>query len=310
MLFTTLILIFTIAARAFRPPFLPRRDVATSACTSTSTLPPVTLTSIFPASTIGASGRVQVTGGGSLVYTTALPTIGPDGPGLHVYTVTTGCPAPGGSQCQRPATNECPPGFTTTAVVCHVCGEHPVTVVLTLPSATATGTHWLPDSYGSENNKYPNTGCKNGSCAHGSVPSSLIKIVHPTSLDAAMTTGSLFSSSFPGAPGSSYNSGASKNTGNTRPSSIAQHPGSPEPAGSAIGPDSQRPTMGSNNGATRGEVAQETISSTYPSDKATGAVSTIVQVTGSSSINRAANAILLWLMAASVLACGSAYIEF
>nr|RBQ99273.1 hypothetical protein FVER53263_00093 [Fusarium verticillioides] len=173
MLFTPLILLFPAVSHAsWLPIRLPIRRGQPSIpedCTVTSTLSPITMTSIYPTSTIGpygsdsgsggthgwggsgsgssgsegseGSGHGHVTDGGSLIYTTALPTIGPNGPGVHTYTITAPCAS---SDCQRPAPTECPPGFTTTAVICHVCGEHPVTTTLTLPIESATagqGSH-------------------------------------------------------------------------------------------------------------------------------------------------------------------------
>ncbi|KAF5983763.1 hypothetical protein FCOIX_2979 [Fusarium coicis] len=174
MLFTPLILLFPAVSHAsWLPIRLPIRRGQPSIpedCTVTSTLSPITMTSIYPTSTIGphgsdsgsggshgsggsgsgsgsgsdgsgGSGHGHVTDGGSLIYTTALPTIGPNGPGVHTYTITAPCAS---SHCQRPAPTECPPGFTTTAVICHVCGEHPVTTTLTLPIESATaaqGSH-------------------------------------------------------------------------------------------------------------------------------------------------------------------------
>ncbi|KAH7269106.1 uncharacterized protein BKA55DRAFT_669118 [Fusarium redolens] len=148
MLFTPLILLLPAVSHASWLPI--RRGQASNPedCTVTSTLSPITVTSLHPTSTFGphgsggsGSGHGQVTGGGSLIYTTALPTFGPNGPGVHTYTITAPCAA---SHCQRPASTECPPGFTTTAVICHVCGEHPVTTTLTLPIESATaaqGSH-------------------------------------------------------------------------------------------------------------------------------------------------------------------------
>ncbi|KAG4293527.1 hypothetical protein FPRO06_00112 [Fusarium proliferatum] len=161
MLLTPLILLFPAVSHAsWLPIRLPiRRGQLPSPedCTVTSTLSPITLTSLHPTSTFGphgsgsgsgsgsdgsdGSGHGQVTGGGTLIYTTALPTLGPNGPGVHTYTITAPCAS---SHCQRPASTECPPGFTTTAVICHVCGEHPVTTTLTLPIESATaaqGSH-------------------------------------------------------------------------------------------------------------------------------------------------------------------------
>ncbi|KAF5628947.1 hypothetical protein F52700_8040 [Fusarium sp. NRRL 52700] len=166
MLFTPLILLFPAVSHASWLPFRRGQASTPEDCTVTSTLSPITMTSIYPTSTIGphgsgsgfngsggsgsgsggsndsgGSGQGQVTGGGSLIYTTALPTLGPNGPGVHTYTITAPCAS---SHCQRPAPTECPPGFTTTAVICHVCGEHPVTTTLTLPIESATaaqGSH-------------------------------------------------------------------------------------------------------------------------------------------------------------------------
>ncbi|KAF5543016.1 hypothetical protein FMEXI_7252 [Fusarium mexicanum] len=154
MLFTPLIFLFPAVSHASWLPFRRGRPSIPEDCTVTSTLSPITMTSIHPTSTIGAhgsgsgsgsgssgSGHGQVTGGGSLIYTTAFPTLGPNGPGVHTYTITAPCAS---SPCQRPAPTECPPGFTTTAVICHVCGEHPVTTTLTLPIESATaaqGSH-------------------------------------------------------------------------------------------------------------------------------------------------------------------------
>ncbi|KAF9773694.1 hypothetical protein IL306_008453 [Fusarium sp. DS 682] len=155
MLFTPLILLLPAVSHASWLPIRPRKATNPEDCTLTSTLSPITVTSLHPTSTVGphgsggsggpggsgGSGHGQVTGGGSLIYTTALPTLGPNGPGVHTYTITAPCAE---SHCQRPAATECPPGFTTTAVICHVCGEHPVTTTLTLPIESATaaqGSH-------------------------------------------------------------------------------------------------------------------------------------------------------------------------
>ncbi|RSL60545.1 hypothetical protein CEP53_005394 [Fusarium sp. AF-6] len=192
MLFT-LVLIFPAATLASWLPIRPRQASSSDDCTITSTLPPVTMTSIYPVSTIAGSGQGQVTGGGSLIYTTALPTLGPSGPGLHTYTITAPCPS---AECQPPAATECPPGFTTAAVVCHVCGEIPVTTVLTLPSEMATA---LPNKDGSTDGPGDgsdgwvngNPACQGGSCALGSAPtaSGFVKITRPTSLGHARPTG-------------------------------------------------------------------------------------------------------------------------
>ncbi|RSL49680.1 hypothetical protein CEP54_012320, partial [Fusarium duplospermum] len=195
MLFT-LILVFPAATLASWLPIRPRQASVSDDCTITSTLHPVTLTSIYPVSTIAGSGQGQVTGGGSLIYTTALPTLGPSGPGLHTYTITAPCPS---AECQPPAATECPPGFATAAVVCHVCGEIPVTTVLTLPSEMATASPNKDGSTGgpgdgSAGGENGNPACKGGSCAPGSAPtaSGFVKSVRPTSLDHARPTGPSF----------------------------------------------------------------------------------------------------------------------
>ncbi|KAM5383417.1 hypothetical protein ACJZ2D_002110 [Fusarium nematophilum] len=204
MLLAPLVLVFPAATLAFWLPIRPRQASARDDCTLITTLAPVTLTSIYPASTIAGKRQGQVTGGGSLIYTTALPTLGPDGPGLHTYTVTAPCPA---AECQLPAATECPPGFTTTAVVCHVCGDRPVTTVLTLPSETATAAQGSPYRDGSED--WSTSGengdgqaaevCKEGSCVLGpaSTPSGFVKSIRPTLLDHAKPTGSLPDSEAP-----------------------------------------------------------------------------------------------------------------
>ncbi|GKU22263.1 unnamed protein product, partial [Fusarium langsethiae] len=133
MLFTPLLLVFPAVSLASWLPIVPRQASKGDNCTFTSVLPTITLSSIYPTSTIGSHG--QVTGGGSLIYTTAFPTLGPDGPGLHTYTITAPCAE---TQCQRPASADCPPGFTKTTVVCHACGEHAITTILTLPDESAT----------------------------------------------------------------------------------------------------------------------------------------------------------------------------
>jgi hypothetical protein len=135
MLFTRLILLFPAVSLASWLPIKPRHEPNADSCTLTSTLSPITVTSIHPTSTVGISAPGEATGGGSLIYTTAYPTLGPDGPGLHTYTITAPCST---SRCVRPASGGCPPGFTTTAVVCHACGDKAVTTVLTLPIESTT----------------------------------------------------------------------------------------------------------------------------------------------------------------------------
>ncbi|KAH7237354.1 hypothetical protein B0J15DRAFT_453832 [Fusarium solani] len=197
----SLVLVFPAATLASWLPIRPRQASTPDDCTLTSTLPPVTRTSIYPVSTIADSGPGQATGGGSLIYTTALPTLGPSGPGLHTYTITAPCPL---AECQPPAATECPPGFTTAVVVCHVCGESPVTTVLTLPEM-ATASPNRDDStdgsgHGSASGVNGHPACKGGSCVLGSAPtvSGFVKTTRPTSLDHAKPTGPL---SVPEAPG-------------------------------------------------------------------------------------------------------------
>ncbi|EEU37243.1 uncharacterized protein NECHADRAFT_78319 [Fusarium vanettenii 77-13-4] len=226
MLFS-LVLVFPAATLASWLPIRPRQASTPDDCTLTSTLPPVTLTSVYPVSTIADSGQGQATGGGSLIYTTALPTLGPSGPGLHTYTITAPCPS---AECQPPAATACPPGFTTAVVVCHVCGESPVTTVLTLPGkATASpntdgstnGSADVP-GHGSDSgvNGYP--ACKGGSCVLGSAPtvSGFVKTTRPTSLDHARPTGPL---SLPEIPAAN-NAGASVPLPQSPSSPSALHP--------------------------------------------------------------------------------------
>ncbi|KAJ4244358.1 hypothetical protein NW762_014485 [Fusarium torreyae] len=129
MLFTPLVLLFPAVSLASWLPIKPKQASNADNCTLTSTLPPITMTNIYATSTVG--GQSQETGGGSLIYTTAFPTLGSDGPNLHTYTITSPCDK---TQCQRPATGYYPPGFTATRVVCHTCGEHAITTILTLPA--------------------------------------------------------------------------------------------------------------------------------------------------------------------------------
>lgn len=227
----SLVLVFPAATLASWLPIRPRQASTPDDCTLTSTLPPVTRTSIYPVSTIADSGRGHVTGGGSLIYTTALPTLGPSGPGLHTYTITAPCPS---AECQPPAATECPPGFTTAVVVCHVCGESPVTTVLTLPEM-ATASPNRDDStdgsgHGSASgvNGYP--ACKGGSCVLGSAPtvSGFVKTTRPTSLDHARPTGP---PAVPEAPGSN-------DAGASLPS--PQSPSSPEALHSQDHPQDDR----------------------------------------------------------------------
>lgn len=226
MLFS-LVLVFPAATLASWLPIRPRQASTPDDCTLTSTLPPVTLTSIYPVSTIADSGQGQATGGGSLIYTTALPTLGPSGPGLHTYTITAPCPS---AECQPPAATECPPGFTTAVVVCHVCAESPVTTVLTLPEkATASpkadgstnGSADVP-GHGSTGGENGYAACKGGSCVLGSAPtvSGFVKTTRPTSLGHARPTGPV---SLPESPAAN-NAGASAPSPQSPSSPSSLHP--------------------------------------------------------------------------------------
>ncbi|KAF5251428.1 hypothetical protein FANTH_3449 [Fusarium anthophilum] len=154
MLFTPLILLLPAISYASWSPIKRGQPSNPEDCIVISTLSPIIMTSLHPTSTFGPNGpgsgsgsgsgdandsggliHGQVTDYGSLVYTTALPTLGPNGLGIYTYTITAPCAS---DYCQRPASNECPPGFITTTVICHVCGVHPVTTTLTLPIESAT----------------------------------------------------------------------------------------------------------------------------------------------------------------------------
>ncbi|KAK7403316.1 hypothetical protein QQX98_010905 [Neonectria punicea] len=140
MLLPTLIRSFPAVGLAARLPFVLREATNQDDCTSTSTLPPVTFTSLAPASTLGGQSPSVSREGGSLIYTTAFPTLGTDGLGVHTYTVTIPCPGTTGSPCRPLDPSECPPGFTTSAVACTNCGPSVVTTVLTLPLETVVSS--------------------------------------------------------------------------------------------------------------------------------------------------------------------------
>ncbi|KPM44408.1 hypothetical protein AK830_g2142 [Neonectria ditissima] len=140
MFLPTLLVLFPAAALAARLPFMPRQAANGDNCTSTTTLPPVTFTSLSPTSTLGGQSPSVSGGSGSLIYTTAFPTLGNDGLGVHTYTVTIPCPGTTGSPCRPLGPGECPPGFTTSAVACSACGSSVVTTVLTLPVETPVGS--------------------------------------------------------------------------------------------------------------------------------------------------------------------------
>ncbi|ROT43799.1 hypothetical protein SODALDRAFT_348429 [Sodiomyces alkalinus F11] len=140
-----IVVLFPVGLLAGLIPVAPRQEEAPGLadnCTITTTLPPVTLTSYAPTSTAGEDQGGS--GGGTLVYTTCLPTLGPDGPGLHTYTITYPCPSGPENPCHTPAPTDCPPGFTTTVKVCEVCGPKPHTLTLTVPVITASVPHNAP----------------------------------------------------------------------------------------------------------------------------------------------------------------------
>ncbi|KAI8722661.1 hypothetical protein NCS52_00410400 [Fusarium sp. LHS14.1] len=257
MLFS-LVLVFPAATLASWLPIRPRQaSTPDDDCTLTSTLPPVTLTSVYPVSTIADSGNGQATGGGSLIYTTALPTLGPSGPGLHTYTITAPCPS---ADCQPPAATECPPGFTTAVVVCHVCADSPVTTVLTLPEKATASSNADGSTNGSADvpghgsaggvNGYP--ACKGGSCVLGSAPtvSGFVKTTRPTSLGHARPTGPV---SLPESPAAN-NAGASAPLPQSPSSPSALHPqdqpqGDRQGAPGAAGVPEHQPIPGSSEPA-------------------------------------------------------------
>ncbi|KAG5751825.1 hypothetical protein H9Q70_005515 [Fusarium xylarioides] len=242
MLFTPLLLLFPAVSHASWLPFRRGQPSNPEDCTVTSTLSPITVTSIHPTSTIGphgsssgsggshgsgsgsdgsdgsngsgGPGHGQVTGGGSLIYTTALPTLGPNGPGIHTYTITAPCAS---SHCQRPASTDCPPGFTTTAVIFYVCGEHPVTTTLTLPIESATAAQ----------------GSHGGAAKAGSTLTSVVTAVKPSQV--------------PGSSGGTDSKGVGAGKGDELPDG-PKNTGAPEsPAGADA--SSRTSTVDAPNGA-------------------------------------------------------------
>ncbi|RGP66309.1 hypothetical protein FSPOR_6687 [Fusarium sporotrichioides] len=308
MLFTPLLLVFPAVSLASWLPIVPRQASNGDNCTFTSMLPTITLSSIYPTSTVGSHG--QVTGGGSLIYTTAFPTLGPDGPGLHTYTITAPCAE---TQCQRPPSADCPPGFTKTTVVCHACGEHAITTILTLPVESAAAGQ---GSAGGDSRKEASTdlGSAGNQDVIGSavtltafvtttsrrtlVPGSVKPTESPSSPESSFPWKSPQGPALPNNPEHSHVPGDSSHldTKHTRPTgsresdypAINRYPGSLDspvaPASSAgtvpqsetvDGPDSV-PT-GAGAGA---EAGSESPSSTYPSGQATPVNPTAIVVTG------------------------------
>ncbi|KAG4292543.1 hypothetical protein FPRO06_12031 [Fusarium proliferatum] len=132
---TPLFLLFPVVSLASWLPVKPMQASGEDECTSTTRiLPPITQIRIYPTSTRVAIGcQAQATGGSSLIYTTAVPATNLHGPDIHTHTVTSHCDE---TQCQRPASGSCTPGSIVTTVVCHTCGEKPITTTLTLPIET------------------------------------------------------------------------------------------------------------------------------------------------------------------------------
>ncbi|CAJ0541053.1 Ff.00g078580.m01.CDS01 [Fusarium sp. VM40] len=295
MLFTPLLLLFPAVSLAW-PPIVPRQASNSDNCTFTSILPTITLSSIYPTSTVGGHG--QVTGGGSLIYTTAFPTLGPDGPGLHTYTITAPCAE---TKCQPPASGDCPPGFTATTVVCHACGEQAITTILTLPDESATAGQ---GSAGGDSRKGGSTGV--GSAGNQHVVSSAVTLTafvtsHRTLVVSVQPTESpespfpWKSSQGPGLPNNPEHSQVPGDLGHvdtkhSRPAgsresdypAIHRNPGSLEspvaPTSSATAPQSE-PADGPGSVPTGAEAGLKS-PSTYPSGQATSVKPTAIVVTG------------------------------
>lgn len=300
MLFTPLLLLFPAVSLAW-PPIVPRQASNGDNCTFTSILPTITLSKIYPTSTVGGHG--QVTGGGTLIYTTAFPTLGPDGPGLHTYTIIAPCAE---TQCQRPDSNDCPPGFTKTTVVCHACGEQAITTILTLPIESATAGQ---GSAGGDSNKGGSTGVSAGNqhAASSAVTLTAFVTSHRTLVVSVKPTASPSSpeGSFPwkspqgpGLPNNPEHSQVPGDSGHvdtkhSRPAgsqesdypAIHRNPGSLEspvaPTSSATAPQSE-PADGPDSVPTGAETeaGPESPSSTYPSGQATSVNPTAIVVTG------------------------------
>ncbi|WZH43027.1 uncharacterized protein QYS62_004029 [Fusarium acuminatum] len=253
---------------------------------------------IYPTSTVGGHG--QVTGGGSLIYTTAFPTLGPDGMGLHTYTITAPCAE---TQCQRPAPADCPPGFTTTTVVCHACGEQAITTILTLPVESAAAGQ---GSAGGDSRKLGSTGVGSAGNQHVSSAVTLTAFVTTTShgIESPSFTESLFPWKSPQGPALPNNPEHSQfpgdsghvDTKHSRPDgsresdypAIHRYPGSlesPVAPTSSAGTAPQSETVNGSDSVPTGagveaEAGSESASSTYPSGQATSVNSTAIVVTG------------------------------
>ncbi|KAH6969311.1 hypothetical protein HG530_005647 [Fusarium avenaceum] len=298
MLFTPLLLLFPAISLAM-PPMVPRQAKGDN-CTFTSILPTITLSSIYPTSTVGHG---QVTGGGTLIYTTAYPTLGPDGPGLHTYTVTAPCAE---THCQLPASADCPPGFTKTTVVCHACGEQAITTILTLPIESATAGQ---GSAGGDNPKGGSTGI--GSAGNQHVVSSAVTLTafvtsHRTlvvSVKPTESPESPFPWKSPQGPGLPNNPEHSQvpgdsrhmDTKHSRPAgsresdypAIHRNPGSLEPqvVPTSTGTAPQSEAVNGSDSVPTGagpeaEAGSESASSSYPSGQATSVNPTAIVVTG------------------------------
>ncbi|KAL1892442.1 hypothetical protein Cpir12675_004525 [Ceratocystis pirilliformis] len=163
------------AAMAYSPRAMLAARQAVDNCTTTVTLPLVSLTTSLPATTFpppasatgtGATGTVSVTqttsedcdetgtvttvapvatitsapnGPWTTEYTTVYETICETGVETVTYTITKVCT----DACHHDPT-AVPPGFTTTVTVCTACGPHDVTTTLTIPCETgapAVPTH-------------------------------------------------------------------------------------------------------------------------------------------------------------------------
>ncbi|KAF4448830.1 hypothetical protein F53441_7822 [Fusarium austroafricanum] len=296
MRFTPLLLLLPVISASWLPikPWLRIRDQSPEDCTVTSTFSPVTLTSIYPTSTIGSSaigsqGHGQATGSGSLIYTTALPTLGPNGPGLHTYTITAPCTE---SQCHRPAATDCPPGFTTTAVICHVCGEQLVTTTLTLPIESATAAHGSDG--GDTHNGVSTLTAFVSATSHKTISLSSIEVYPWISRHGPEVPGATHQPQVPGAEGPKHGDPEGSHKSDASPENLEVPKSLDSPQPSALGEDTnpQRPTSGSPNGVPTGAGSQagdgakagsESASPTSPSDEARPNSPTAVVVTGRAS---------------------------
>lgn len=310
MLFNTFVLVFPMATLASWLPVLPRADN----CTVTNTLPPVTLTSVYPTSTIGGAGQGHNAGSGTIIYTTALPTLGPGGPNLHTYTVTATCPS---RDCHVPHKTELPFGFTTTAVICNVCGEHAMVTVLTLPSETATAVQGsaFDSSYTNRQDEGEHVikTCKDGSCAHVSAPTSstLVESVRLTSPKNVNPTGSssyyskvssqdskpaplstISPSQETATPGKSFIYSEDAEASNT-----SRATGSPESTGSATFPSSSDSFVAHVDGTSRVETATGKATTAGTLNSAPSSEPTVVQVVGSASGIRVDGKVFLGFLA-------------